>query len=123
MQRRISERGRCMDNKQKEAILKRIAEQSIATVWLQYVDIGGQVKGISLPAQRFAAICESGQAADGSSLDSVVRLRESDTVLRPDLGTFAVLPWADGVGRAARVICDVTMFNGRPFAGAPRQTL
>ncbi len=112
-----------MDNEQKDAILARIAEQSIETVWLQYADIGGQVKGISLPAGRFAAVCATGQEVDGSSLDSVVRLRESDMVLRPDLSTFAVLPWADGGGRAARVICDVTAPNGRPFAGDPRQTL
>jgi glutamine synthetase len=111
-----------MSTEQTDAIVAQLAEQSVETVWLQYVDIGGQVKGISLPAQRFAAICTVGQAIDGSSLDSVVRLRESDMVLRPDPETFVVLPWTDGE-HVARVICDVTMFNGRPFAGDPRQIL
>ncbi len=41
-------------------------------------------------------------------------------VLRPDLDTLRVLPWAEGV---ARVICDVEDIEGRPLAVSPRRVL
>lgn len=101
----------------------QIQAQDIQFVLLQFTDISGRVKGVSIPVEQFAAVCASGQDIDGSSLDSFVRLRESDMLLRPDLATFAVLPWQDATGAVARVICDVTTSSRQPFSGDPRQVL
>ena len=101
----------------------RLQAEAIQFVLLQFTDISGRVKGVTIPVDQFAAVCEKGQEIDGSSLDSFVRLRESDMLLQPDLATFAVLPWRTAAGATARVICDVTTSSGQPFAGDPRQVL
>lgn len=104
-------------------ILAVVAERGIETISLQFTDIGGHVKGVSIPASQFAAALADGQWVDGSSVASSVRLHESDTLLRPDPTTFTVLP-ADGTHQPlARAICDVCTMDGRPFAGDPRHVL
>jgi glutamine synthetase len=60
---------------------------------------------------------------DGSAIEGFVRTEESDMLLRPDLATFRVLPWGEPETRVARVICDITMPDGTPFAGDPRAVL
>jgi glutamine synthetase len=52
-----------------------------------------------------------------------VRIEESDMLLAPDLSTFRVFPWGDEHNRVARLICDITLPNGTPFAGDPRGVL
>ena len=51
------------------------------------------------------------------------RVAESDMLLVPDLGTYAVLPWTDGEGNTARLICSVYTQEGQPFLGDPRSKL
>src|SRR5581483_5195072 len=41
-------------------------------------------------------------------------------VLKPDLSTFTVLPWAPGT---AKVLCDVYTLDGEPVEVAPRGVL
>src|SRR6185503_1479559 len=44
-------------------------------------------------------------------------------LLVPDLSTFLVFPWGEDESRVARLICDIHMPDGNPFAGDPRQVL
>lgn len=60
---------------------------------------------------------------DGSSIQGSVRVEESDQYLRPDLDTFAILPWRPQYGKVARLICDIYNPDGTPFAGDPRNIL
>jgi glutamine synthetase len=41
-------------------------------------------------------------------------------MLRPDLATYAVLPWRPTEGKVARFICDVQTYGNKPFDGDPR---
>jgi len=41
----------------------------------------------------------------------------ADSRIRPDLGTYRVLPWAD---RTARLLCEPYFVDGRPAMAAPR---
>ena len=100
-----------------------ISAQRVQTVLLQFTDVVGRMKGVSLPADRFIQIGDHGQWIDGSSLESAVRLREFDMHLRPDPATFAVLPWTEGGAAVARVICDVIAVDRRPSPADPRQAL
>jgi glutamine synthetase len=43
-----------------------------------------------------------------------------DVIMRPDLSTFAVVPWEPG---AASVVCDFYTEEGEPFPVAPREVL
>ena len=104
--------------------MARIEEHGIQNVLLQFTDIGGRCKGVSIPADRFAQVLEDGQWMDGSSIDSFVRLRENDMLLRPDPATFAIVQVEDEPAEPlARVICDVYTMDGKPFAGDPRYVL
>ncbi len=111
------------------AVLDAIDEEGIDFLRLQFTDILGVVKNVSIPAGQAAKAFEEGIYFDGSSINGFVRIQESDMRLKPDPETFAVLPWRtddgdDGDGGAARLICDVIdTSTGEPFEGDPRYVL
>ena len=58
---------------------------------------------------------------DGSSIEGFARICESDMYLKPDVSTYAVIPWLNSNdGNTARFICDVFNPDGKPFEGDPR---
>ena len=102
-------------------VLKRIDREGIDFLRLQFTDILGTVKNVSVPADQAEKAFTEGIYFDGSSIEGFVRIQESDMRLKPDATTFAVLPWRD---TSARLICDViNTTTGEPFAGDPRAVL
>ncbi|XGI84003.1 type I glutamate--ammonia ligase [Halorutilales archaeon Cl-col2-1] len=107
-----------------EEVLEEIDEEDVDFLRLQFTDILGVVKNVSVPADQAEKAFEEGIWFDGSSVDGFVRIQESDMRLDPDPETFAVLPWRDKDGsKTARLICDVTDTDGTPFEGDPRNVL
>ncbi len=106
-----------------EPMLAAIEERDIQTISLQFIDIGGQMKGVSIPAQRLPSVLTRGQWADGSSIESAVRLHESDMLLRPDPATFAIISPEDAPERQALLMCDLFSMDNHRFAGDPRHIL
>jgi glutamine synthetase len=108
-----------------EQVLKQIEERDISFLRLQFTDILGVVKNVSIPADQAEKAFDEGIYFDGSSINGFVRIQESDMRLKPDPSTFAVLPWRDKEdGGAARLICDViNTSTGEPFEGDPRYVL
>ncbi|MDX1745367.1 MAG: glutamine synthetase beta-grasp domain-containing protein, partial [Halobacteriales archaeon] len=108
-----------------EAALTRIEEENIDFLRLQFTDILGVVKNVSIPASQAEKAFTEGIYFDGSSIEGFVRIQESDMRLEPDPSTFAVLPWRRSEeSGAARVICDViNTSTGGPFTGDPRNVL
>jgi glutamine synthetase len=104
-------------------MLAATAERGIQTISLQFTDISGQMKGVSIPAQHLPAVLTRGQWADGSSIESAVRLHESDMLLRPDPATFTLLTPEDAPERQALVMCDLYGMDNHRFAGDPRHVL
>ena len=90
---------------------------------LQFTDILGVNKHVEIPASQFEKALGGDIMFDGSSIEGFVRIEESDMLLAPDLATFRVLPWGGDTARVARVICDINMPDGSPFAGDPRGCL
>jgi glutamine synthetase len=88
---------------------------------LQFTDVTGSVKTVTIPASELAAALEHGVWFDGSSVESVARTAESDMYLVPDPATFAVLPWAQAP--TGRMICWVTTPEGEAYPGDPRGAL
>ncbi|HEU4988716.1 MAG TPA: glutamine synthetase family protein, partial [Gemmatimonadaceae bacterium] len=90
---------------------------------LQFTDVLGINKNVEVPASQFEKALAGDMVFDGSSIEGFVRVEESDMLLTPDLDTFKVYPWSEPGSRVARVICDITMPDGSPFAGDPRGAL
>lgn len=106
-----------------EQLLALVKERAIKFVDLQFTDVGGAVKNVTIPTQELEAMLNHGIWFDGSSIEGFARIAESDMYLVPDTSTFAVLPWLSGDETTARLICDVYTPDSQPFIGDPRAVL
>lgn len=115
--------GRQITSPGPEAVLQRARDEGVQFVNLQFTDVMGLVKMVTIPIDIFPDVIEHGQWFDGSAIAGFARIAESDMFLMPDLTTFAVLPWNRGRNTTARVICWVFKPNGDLFPGDPRAVL
>jgi glutamine synthetase len=107
-----------------DEILATVEEQGVEFVNLQFTDIVGMVKNVTIPVRQLPDCLDHGVWFDGSSIEGFARIAESDMFLIPDLETYAVIPWDQAAGYpTARMICDVYTPDGKPFAGDPRHIL
>ncbi|MDD3191927.1 MAG: type I glutamate--ammonia ligase [Bacilli bacterium] len=110
--------------KTKEEILRIIQEENVRYIKLQFTDMLGTIKSVELPISQIEDVLTAQVMFDGSSIEGFVRIKEADMYLVPDLDTFLILPLeSNGYGKVARMICDVHLPNGLPFAGDPRSNL
>ncbi|HNX28713.1 MAG TPA: type I glutamate--ammonia ligase [Syntrophomonadaceae bacterium] len=108
----------------KEEILKKAQEANVQFIRLQFTDILGVMKNISITADQLGKALDGELMFDGSSIEGFVRIEESDMYLKPDPDTFLVLPFdSDAKGKTARLICDIYDPGNKPFEGSPRYTL
>ena len=107
----------------KRDVLKAAKEAEVAYVRLNFVDILGIEKSVSVPVADLERALEGKVSFDGGSIDGFVRDAEVDMVLLPDLSTFSILPWTRGPSTEARMICDIANSDGSDFEGCPRTTL
>ncbi len=107
----------------KDDIRKIVKENDIQFIRLQFTDIFGTLKNIAITPSQLDKALDNQIMFDGSSIEGFVRIEESDQYLRPDLDTFAILPWRPQQGKVCRMICDVYTPDGKPFEGDPRYVL
>jgi len=107
----------------KEDILRFAKEEKVGYIRLQFTDLLGMIKNVEIPVSQLEKALENKIMFDGSSIEGFVRIEESDMYLYPDLSTWLVFPWTAGDHRVARLICDVYMPDGTPFAGDSRGVL
>ncbi len=112
-----------MSRYSKEDIIRMVHEQDVEFIRMQFTDIFGQLKNVAITASQIEKAVDNQIMIDGSSIEGFVRIEESDQYLRPDLDSFAILPWRPQHGRVARLICDVYNPDGTPFIGDPRGAL
>ena len=107
------------------ALITDAETRGIRFVQLQFTDIIGSVKAVTIPIHQLGGSVQHGTWFDGSSIEGFTRIAESDQYLKPDMATFAEIPWQRGSGPrgTARVICDVFTPRGEPFVGDPRWVL
>lgn len=113
-----------MDNKALE-IIEITKSENVQFIDLQFPDIFGTTKSVTIPAGGLEEALERGVWFDGSSIQGFARIQESDMYLQPDPVTYRILPWTldDADGSRARIICDVYSPDGSPFQGDPRYQL
>jgi glutamine synthetase len=106
-------------------IIKKAQADGIRFIQLQFTDVLGIVKAVTIPIHQLESSVKHGTWFDGSSIEGFTRIAESDQYLMPDMSTFAEIPWqpASGPRGTARIICDVFTPRGEPFVGDPRFVL
>lgn len=107
----------------REQIIKRVKEEDIKFIRLQFTDIFGTLKNVAITASQIEKALDNKCMFDGSSIEGFVRIEESDMYLYPDYDTFELFPWRPQHGKVARLICDVYKTDGTPFEGDPRYIL
>lgn len=101
-------------------ILEQVKKDDIKFITLQFTDLLGVIKELILPVERLEDASRNGVWFDGSSVEGFARIQESDLFLKPDMATYAVVPWLTENGKTARLICDIYRPDGKPFEGDPR---
>ena len=113
--------GKSFSDAEIKALIK---DYSIKFIKLQFVDINGQVKNMTIPSEQIDKALNNEIMLDGSSIKGFRSIETSDMFFRPDRNTFQVLPWRDREdARSARLICDIYNADGTPFEGCPRCNL
>jgi glutamine synthetase len=113
-----------VNNKSRE-IIEIAQTEGVQFIDLQFTDILGTTKSVTIPESGLEEALERGVWFDGSSIQGFARIQESDMFLQPDPVTFRILPWtrSDAEGIRARIICDIYNPDGTPFEGDPRFAL
>ncbi len=117
---------RRLDGKQftKDEVKELIKQYNIKFIKLQFVDINGQVKNMSVPSEQIDKVLNNEIMLDGSSIKGFRSIETSDMFFYPDINSFQILPWRNQNGiNAARLICDIYNADGTPFEGCPRCNL
>lgn len=110
-------------DRQQEFVLRTIEERDVRFVRLWFTDVVGTLKSVALaPAEVEAAFLE-GLGFDGSSIEGLSRIYESDMLLQPDPSTFQILPWRGTEEPTSRMYCDILTPDGEPSASDTRGVL
>ncbi|MEM2282166.1 MAG: type I glutamate--ammonia ligase [Candidatus Hadarchaeales archaeon] len=105
-------------------VLERVEKEKIKFIQLQFTDILGGVKNITIPAPKLEKSFEEGIFFDGSSVLGYATIEESDMRLIPDPRTLVVLPWiTEEEHKTASLICGVYDHEGNRAPGDPRAAL
>jgi len=109
----------------KEDILKDAVDKNVEFVRLQFTDVFGLMKNVSITVSQLEKALDNECMFDGSSIDGFVRIDESDMFLHPDLDSWALFPWRTFGGKTtARLICSVYKADNKtPFMGDPKNVL
>ena len=91
-----------MDTKE---VLKVIKERGVESVALQFVDALGKLYSLWVPPSELEAGLEDGVGMSGWPYFADVE--KSDVIIKPDLGSFMVLPWSLEGRAVAGVMCDI----------------
>ena len=115
--------------------IEHVETRHIDFINLEFTDVIGMAKCVTIPVEQLPETLARGKWVDGSAIEGFARVAETDMFLRPDLSTYAEVPWRtagtpggagqgqSGERRVARFICDVLMPTGERFGGDPRAML
>jgi glutamine synthetase len=105
-----------------QALQRRLADQGVHTLLVQFADVHGTAKGKLLPLAQLPELLSTGAGFAGPSIWGTALPRtgpRSEYYARGDANTATALPWMPGV---ARIVGD-GFVAGAPFDACPRQVL
>lgn len=107
----------------KQYVIKQIEERNIRFLRLWFTDIFGNLKNVAITPSDIEAAFEEGIGFDGSAIEGLACLQDSDMLVHPDPSTFQVLPWRPADDGVARMFCDLRTPDGSPAATDSRHIL
>ena len=110
-------------DRQEEFVLRTLEERDIRFVRLWFTDVLGSLKSVAVAPAELEGAFADGIGFDGSAIEGFARVYEADMILRPDPGTFQLLPWRGEYPGVARMFCDILLPDGSPSYADPRWVL
>ncbi|MTE24628.1 glutamine synthetase family protein [Microbacterium sp. ZXX196] len=110
-------------DKQQDFVLRTIEERGVKFVRLWFTDVIGTLKSVAIAPAEVEGAFSEGIGFDGSAIEGLTRIHESDLLAHPDPTTFQLLPWRGDVDPTARMFCDLTTPDGQPGVSDPRYVL
>jgi len=92
--------------------LEFVKENDVKFIRLNFCDIFGRQKNISIMAGELESAFQNGVSFDAHAIRGFRDITQSDLFLFPDPSTLAVLPWRPGPGRVIRFFCDIKTPEG-----------
>ena len=106
-----------------EKVLREVAARDIRFIRLWFTDVAGVLKSVAIDPGELENAFAEGIGFDGSAIEGMTRVYESDMLLRPDASTFQMLPWRGEEDPVARMFCDVLTPDGQASRSDPRGVL
>lgn len=100
-----------------------LGEHNVSLVHLQFSDIAGGGRTVTIPTSLLPKVFRRGFRFDGAAISGGLRQVEVDLFLAPDPATLIILPTIADQPRRAQLFCWVTRKGTQPFAGDPRTIL
>ena len=107
----------------KAEVLQYMQEENIKFIRLEFCDVFGKQKNISIVPQELPRAFEQGIAIDASAISGFGDESHSDLFLHPDTDTLMLLPWRPEHGRVVRMFCSISYPDGTPFECDTRSLL
>ena len=100
-----------------------VEDEDVRFIRLTFFDIYGTQKNISILPDQLDRAFAAGIAIDAFAVAGFDNSVHGDLYLRPDPGTFTILPWRSVDGSVVFMICDIYYPDGAPFEKDCRQLL
>ncbi|MBS6262807.1 MAG: glutamine synthetase [Clostridium sp.] len=107
----------------KAEVLQYMQEENIKFIRLEFCDVFGKQKNISIVPQELPRAFEQGIAIDASAISGFGDESHSDLFLHPETDTLMLLPWRPEHGRVVRMFCSISYPDGTPFECDTRSLL
>jgi glutamine synthetase len=109
--------------KQEDFVLRALEERDVRFVRLWFTDVLGYLKSVAVAPAELEGAFSEGIGFDGSAIEGLARVTEADMLLKPDPGSFQILPWRGDGPSTARMFCDIAMPDGSASYADPRFVL
>ncbi len=106
-----------------ESYIEKLKKDEVEFLQLQFTDIIGSVKSLTIPKNRFEDVIYNGVMFDGSSIVGYKEIENSDMKAVPELSSYTILTNENYAGKTVRFMCKIFNPDGTRFEGDPRYIL
>ena len=112
-----------MNQYNRDDIIRMAQEEDVEFIRLQFTDVLGKLKNVAVTYSQLEKVLNNKCTFDSVSIEGLVKTKQPQMRLYPDLNTFAIFPWRPQQGKVARLFCDLYTPEGNAFEGDSRYVL